>query len=249
MFDQVTPIQLGVAGSLVAALATGLGGAMILIRRRWDERGRHRVLAWAAGLLLGASVLSLGLPAGRQLAPRLGDVGLVATLMGGLLLGGLGLRAVAAVSHRVGTRHGHGFFLLAMTLHNLPEGLAVGTSLGAASPMASLPVLLGILLHAFPQGLAVASAAVTWGWSPLRGVGAAILTGLGGALAGVLGAILTERFLELRPFILLCTAGGMIELVRTEILPTLRAQTRVAWLPVVVVSVFLISLLAALVRL
>lgn len=220
----LSPFETGAAGALAAAAATGFGGAMVLVKRHWNPGRLGWALGLAAALLLAASVLGLTLPAGRLLAPKFDDLGLVASLCAGLALGALGMRMLNGATERLeGFAQGRGpwFLILALALHNLPEGLAVGTALGGPNPQAGLPLLGGILLHDFMEGLAVASLALTWGWSPARAALAALLTGLAEPLIGIPAAWMTTTLPSLQPWILLGTAGGMIIMLRREVLPLL----------------------------
>lgn len=220
----LSPFELGAAGSLAAAVATGLGGLMVLLKRNWNPGRLDRAVGLAAALLIAASVLGLTLPAGRLLAPKFDDLGLVASLAAGLALGALGMRLLSDGTERLegyALSRGPWLIILALALHNLPEGLAVGTAMGGPNPASGLPLLGGILLHDFMEGIAVASLALTWGWSPARAALAALLTGLSEPLMGIPAAWLTAALPGLHPWILLGTAGGMVIMLRREVLPLL----------------------------
>lgn len=222
----LTPFQLGAAGTLAAAAATGLGALGVFLPRLRGRDG-FLFLAGASALMLLASVFSLAYPAGQLLAPTLPDLAWMVALVAGLALGAQGLRWLDRGTSTLRMRsegRGPGLVILALFLHNIPEGLAVGTALAGPSPLAGLPLLAGILLHNLPEGLTVATLALGWGWRPGRAAWAGFLTGLSEPLAGLLAAGGTVAFPVLEPWILLGTAGAMIELVRLEILPQVRAH-------------------------
>jgi len=222
----LSPFEAGLWGSLAAAGATGLGGAFVLVKRHWNPGRVGQALGVAGALLIAMSVLSLTLPAGRLLAPQLGDLSLVAGILAGLTLGALGMRALGHFTDRMESfAQGRGPWLILATLalHNIPEGLAVGTALAGPSVQSGLPLLGGLLLHDLMEGLAVASAALAWGWSPGKAALAALLTGLMEPFIGIPAAWVTTQFPCFTPWILLGTAGGMIIMLREEILPLLVA--------------------------
>jgi ZIP family zinc transporter len=219
MFTAWTPLQLGLAGALVAAAFTGLGASLSRVR---PALSLHPALSVVAGLLMIVSIFSLGLPAGKILDPSIGDLQFVALVMGGMLLGGFGFDGMRAISTHVGSMRKPSALLLAHALHNVPEGLAVGTALASPWPLAALPLLIGVSLHNLLDGLAVATTVEEWGWSSRKTVAVALLTALAEPIAAALGIGLIAAWHPLLPWVLLCTAGGMIEMVRTEILPQVR---------------------------
>lgn len=243
------PVLIGALGSLVAALAGGLGALLVLGRRDWSGRAGVHLFTVAGGLMLGASVVGLALPAGRLLGPRLGDDALVVGVAAGLALGGLGLRLMQGASRRLeetAKQLSPWLVLAAVALHNLPEGFAVGTALGSPEPRTGLPVFIGIAFHNFPEGLAAAVVFRALGWPARRSVGAVLLVGLAEPLAGALGAWMTSALPPLRPWIWLGTAGAMIEVVRLQILPRLRACGDRLWMPLLVAVILLVSIAGAL---
>jgi hypothetical protein len=197
-----TPMELGLVGMLAAPVATALGALPGRVPAR-------SLLAGVAGLLLVLSVFSLGLPAARLLAPHLEDLSLVAGLMGGLVLGGFGFDLMRLLAVRTPPLLG---------LHNLPEGLAVGTALAATTPWVGLPALLGVTLHNLLDGALAAQL------HPEGRLRAALTSSLPEVLGVALGVWLAHTWRSLVPWILLGTAGAMIEMVRTEVLPLVRGE-------------------------
>lgn len=223
-----SPLACAALGTMAAAAANGLG-AMAVFSPRLRGRQGFGLLAGASALTLIASVFSLAYPAGRLLAPTLPDLALMVGLVAGLTLGAQGMRLLSArteAARRFAATRGPWLVVLALFLHNIPEGLAVGTALAGPSPLPGLPLLGGILLHNLPEGLAVAALAHGWGWSPARAAAASALTGLSEPIFGIAAAWAMPLVPVLTPWVLLGTAGAMIELVRLEILPQLRAHWR-----------------------
>jgi len=225
-----------------AAAATALGA--VLGGRTWTGPGRlfHGLMAASAGLLMGLSVFSLTLPAGRLLG-FLPDLALVLALLGGLVLGALGLLLLRAGAARVPVHAGPWLVLMGLALHDVPEGLAIGTAVAAPGVASALPVALGIGFQNLLDGALAVLAVRAFGWSPVRAMALVALAGLvevGASLVGTLGAGLFPRLL---PLVLLGTAGAMIELVRSEVLPSLRRREGLAWLPLLLAGVLVIPVL------
>src|SRR5690606_3482351 len=149
-------ILAGTLASLLAGLATAVGAVPVLAMRTPSGRVQNGLLGFAAGVMLAASVFSLILP-GLEAAQRQGDGETVAVLkiIVGLLSGGTAIWAINAHlphEHFVLGRHGrHGdrlariwLFVFAITLHNLPEGLAVGVGYGSGDAATGLAIAIGI---------------------------------------------------------------------------------------------------------
>lgn len=229
-FIALTPVTQGLLGSLAAALATGVGALAIFLRSTWGARSQALLLAGAGGVMLGATVFSLFLPAvviatGRTGSPVAGT----AVACAALLLGALGIHLLHQSiphEHFVKGPEGaprlnlgrHWLFILAITLHNLPEGMSVGVGYGE-SASTGLAVMLGIGAQNVPEGLAVAAALVDGGSTRLRGFTLALLTGLVEPLGGLLGVAAASFSSALLPWALGFSAGAMFFVVSGEIIP------------------------------
>jgi ZIP family zinc transporter len=224
------PIVLGTLGSLAAGLATGLGALPILVVR--DPVGRQSVLlGFAAGIMLAATGFSLILPGIEEATRRTGDERLAVLIVAaGILIGAVAL----SLAHRL-IPHEHFFkgregadphglarvwlFVLAITLHNFPEGLAVGVGFGEGDIKNGLPLALGIGLQNLPEGLAVAAAMTAEGYARRAAFAVALLTGLVEPVAGGIGAAAVSIASGLLPWGLAFAAGAMLFVVSGEIIP------------------------------
>ncbi|WP_106639519.1 ZIP family metal transporter [Allosphingosinicella vermicomposti] len=233
-------ILTGFLGSLAAGAATGVGALPILKLGMPDERRQSILLGFAAGVMLAASFFSLILPGIAQgqasgMSPVLsfGVVG-AAVLLGGVTLAltnvlmppldrfGLGPEGIAATRFRR-----IWLFVAAITLHNFPEGMAVGVSFGGGDFSAGLTTAIGIGLQNMPEGLAVAGAVASLGYSRRAAFGTALLSGLVEPVAGLMGAALVSLALSLLPWGLGFAAGAMIYIVVSEIIPDVRREVAV----------------------
>lgn len=132
-------------------------------------------------------------------------------------LGGLGLAPREGVSEAAHRRIW--LFVAAITLHNFPEGLAVGVSFGSGDFKAGYATALGIGLQNVPEGLTVAAALMTIGYGRGRAVLAALASGLVEPVGGLLGAATVAAVASLLPWALGFAAGAMIWVVSSEIIP------------------------------
>jgi ZIP family zinc transporter len=227
----MSSIILGFAASLVAGLLTGIGALPVLFGSRVSGRLNDALLGFAAGVMLAASFLSLIIPA---LAAAQGLYGpgfghsLVAVC--GVLLGA---GCMAILNELV--PHEHFFqgvegaaagelarvwlFVLAITIHNLPEGLAVGVGFGAGNVVDGLTLATGIGLQNAPEGLAVALALVSCGYSRWHSFLIASLTGLVEPLTGFIGAYAVSLSQFIMPWAMTFAAGAMIYVISHEIIP------------------------------
>lgn len=233
MFNELSSLPVFVAGtlgSLLSGLATGLGGLLIFIRSRWSDRSQVIMLAIAAGVMLGATVFSLILPA-MELVTRTSGSETRGALWtaAGISLGALaiwGMHAVIPHEHfskgpdgRATVNLGRNWlFVLAITLHNFPEGMSVGVAYGGDGS-SSIPVTLGIALQNMPEGLAVAAALLSDGFSRGRAFAIALLTGLVEPLGGLVGALAVGVSSTLLPWGLAFAGGAMLFVISGEVIP------------------------------
>lgn len=235
-------IQALVGGSIIAAMNL-FGALLVLIWRNPSERALDGMLGFAAGVMLAAAFTSLILPgiedySGGNPIPTLIGVGL-----GGLFLD----RADTMVPHAhyllTGKRRtdasgsdgtlpvtderltGVVLFILAITLHNMPEGLAVGVGFGAAAADpaqlgGALSLMVAIGLQNVPEGLAVSAAAINAGLDRrLYAVFAGIRAGIVEIPLAVLGAVAVASVEPLLPYAMGFAAGAMLFVISDEIIP------------------------------
>jgi ZIP family zinc transporter len=179
------------------------------------------MLGFAAGVMLAATFFSLLLPAIEAGGPWRAVVG--------LLLGvGLLIAADRLIPHLhflhgregLGSRLGKVWlFAFAVTIHNFPEGLAVGVTFGQGDIGAAVALATGIALQNMPEGLAVALPLVGEGYSRGRALLYATMTGLAEPLAGALGALAVVEAAGLLPYALAFAAGAMLYVISDEIIP------------------------------
>ncbi len=207
--------------SLVAGLATGIGGGIVALFKSPGMRTYDTLLGFAAGVMTAVATLGLiqeSLTGGGTL------VAIVGVIFGAALLfvfdrylphehEHLPFVCTNPLAYRRGV-----LLFSAMALHNIPEGLAVGTSF-AAQPRLGLLLALAIALHNIPEGIAVAGPFRTCGMSRLRVLAWATASGLTEPLAAVIGASFVRLLTPLLPFSLAFAGGAMLYVVSDELIP------------------------------
>ncbi|MBV1903935.1 MAG: ZIP family metal transporter [Marinosulfonomonas sp.] len=210
---------------------TAVGALPILVGKAVSRRTNDVLLGFAAGVMLSASYFSLIIP-GLEISAGLYGEGAVPALIaaGGILLGAA---AIYALDERVPHQHfikglegpkaasvrKIWLFVIAITLHNVPEGLAVGVGFGGGDIGAATTLALGIGLQNAPEGLAVALALQSEGYGKMYAFLVAAATGLVEPIAGLAGVIAVSASQILLPWGLTFAAGAMIYVISNEIIP------------------------------
>jgi ZIP family zinc transporter len=232
MAESLSAIWLGSAASLLAGLGAGLGALPVLFFvRALPASANAFMLGSGAGVMLAASSFSLIAP-GLEAAGARGHAAPASAAMvaAGILLGAVAL----AAAHRwlphehfvKGPEGAHPerlrriwLFVLAITLHNFPEGLAVGVGFGGGDVSNGIPLTAGIALQNLPEGLAVALALLEVGYGRFAAFGLAFATGLVEPVGGVLGVTAVTLSHALLPWAMAFAAGAMLFVVSGEIIP------------------------------
>ncbi len=211
----------GGLASLLAGLATGIGALPVLVVRNVSERFLDASLGFAAGVMLAATSFSLILPAI--------EIGGVWKATVGLMLGALFLviteKLVPHLHHVTGIKgpvthlSKLWLFILAITIHNFPEGMAVGVGFGGGDVASGTTLAVGIGLQNMPEGMAVALPLLREKKSRIRAFAIALLTGLVEPIGGLLGISIVSVAQALLPYGLAFAGGAMLFVISEEIIP------------------------------
>lgn len=227
----LSPIMLGFLGSLAAGLLTAVGALPVLFGRVPSRATRDLSLGFAAGVMLAASFFSLIIPALDAADLQFDNDAVPAAIVCLAIL--LGMGAVALMNEKLPHEHfGVGregpetaslrrvwLFIIAITIHNFPEGLAVGVGFGSGGLEGGLPLAIGIGLQNAPEGLAVAVALLGEEYSKRSAWSIAALTGMVEPVGGLLGAGIITLSEPLLPWGLAFAAGAMLYVISHEIIP------------------------------
>ncbi len=232
-----SPIVQALLATCFTWFVTALGAAIVFATKSMSRKLLDAMLAFAAGVMIAASCWSLLIPAiemsvGKSIPAWFPAA--VGFLAGGVFLRGidkilphLHLNAPVEEAEGIHTRWRRTTLLiLAITLHNIPEGLAVGVAFGAVAanlPSATLPaafaLALGIGIQNFPEGMAVSMPLRREGMSRLKSFWYGQLSGIVEPIAGVIGAAVVLVAQPILPYALAFAAGAMIFVVVEEVIP------------------------------
>jgi ZIP family zinc transporter len=217
-------------GGLAAFAATAIGALPALLLRGVSDRLESLMLGFAAGVMLAASAFSLIVPsidAGAQIfGGRMPAALLAAAAIGAGALVMVGIDGTLPHEHRHLGQHGMRtqwarvwLLVLAIMIHNFPEGMAIGVAFSGDEPAAGIPIATAIAIQDLPEGLVVALALRTIGYTPPAAVLIAAATGLAEPLGAVAASAVTGLSPALYPFGLALAAGAMLFVVSHEIIP------------------------------
>ena len=246
-------VAMGILASALAGLATGVGALPAAFFKNVPDKALNTMLGGAAGVMLAATSFSLIIPGiehGDALWPGYG----VYIVVAGMLFGAVFLDRIdkwLPHEHFFMGREGPDsrlkkiwLFVIAITIHNFPEGLAVGVGFGSGDVGAGTSLAVGIGLQNMPEGLAVALPLMSLGYSRWTAIGIATLTGLVEPIGGLLGVGAVTAFQPILPFGLAFAAGAMLFVISDEIIPEThsKGKSRLATFGVMVGFVIMMAL-------
>ena len=223
---------------MVLITALGVGGATVIgsllgfIFKKMTHRFSDIVLSFAAGVMLSAAILGLILPA----VEYGGKYGLLITIPG-IFVGALCLnlvdRLVPHLHKMIGpdieAHHNQDLskvllFVLAIAIHNLPEGIAAGVGFGSGNTSQALMIAGGIALQNIPEGMVIIAPMLASGVSPKKTFLCAMATGLVEVLGTLLGYFAVSVASAILPFALAFAGGTMLYVVSDEMIPETHAH-------------------------
>ena len=236
-FTGLNPVMQALVATLFTWFVTALGAALVFFFKTINRKVLDCMLGFAAGVMIAASYWSLLAPAIEMAEGSSLPAWVPATT--GFLLGGLFLYIADKIIPHLhlgfpmdeaeGPKtswHRSILLVLAITLHNIPEGLAVGVAFGALAsnlPSATLAgaiaLAIGIGIQNFPEGAAVSVPLRREGFSRLRSFWYGQASGIVEPIAGVLGAASVIFIKPVLPYALAFAAGAMIYVVVEELIP------------------------------
>lgn len=235
--EQYSPIIQALMATLFTWAVTALGAGMIFFTKKVNRKLLDGMLGFASGVMIAASYWSLLAPA-IELSEGLA-VPVWFPAVTGFLLGGVFLFAVDKllphlhmgddITNAEGPKTSWQrsvLLITAITMHNIPEGLAVGVAFGAAAAglegagiSSAVALAIGIGIQNFPEGLAVSAPLRREGWSKGKAFMYGQFSGMVEPIAGVIGAAATLLMRPLLPYALAFAAGAMIYVVAEELIP------------------------------
>ncbi len=231
-------IVMALAATLGTWFVTALGAATVVFFKSPNQKGLNLMLGFASGVMIAASFWSLLQPAIER-AENMSGLPAYFVATAGFLFGALFMwaadKAVSYARRKADSTQGKSnerlhriiMLILSITLHNIPEGLAVGVAFGALQNggytpedlMGAVSVAVGIGLQNFPEGAAVSVPLRREGYSRKRSFLYGQASGMVEPIAGVLGALLVVYVQAILPYALSFAAGAMILVAVHELIP------------------------------
>ena len=234
-----SPVTKAFMATMFTWFMTALGAGMVFFFKEINKKLLNIMLGFAAGVMIAASFWSLLAPA-IEMAEEMGTPGFVPAVVGFLMGGGFLWAVDKFMPHmHLGAEESEGpktslqrsvLLVLAITLHNIPEGMAVGVAFGAAAAGSSIAsvsgaiaLAIGIGLQNLPEGAAVSIPLRREGLSRTKSFLYGQASGIVEPIAGVIGAAMVMKMQVFLPYALSFAAGAMIYVVVEELIP--EAQT------------------------
>ena len=216
---------------------TAAGAALVFFSKKFDSKALTLAEGLAAGIMIAASFFSLLLPAADRLeTAQKGRAAFVLTA--GFLAGGAFIMLSDIILSRTerfrqGAERGGALMCAAMTLHNIPEGFAVGVAFGSLAGdygawIAAVMLAVGVGIQNFPEGLCVSVPLRNRGVRPRKAFLIGQFSGLVEIAAGVLGAVAVGVISDILPWALSFSAGAMIAVSCSELIPSGVAEGKVS---------------------
>lgn len=240
-----SPILLAFFATLFTYSITVIGASIVFLFKKVRKNIMDAMLGFAAGIMIAASFFSLLEPA-LKMAENLNMIPWIITtigfICGGLLLF-IGDRIFTNIDKKISKNKEDSadrkslkrciMLILSITLHNIPEGLAVGVAFGGiaygiegATLSSAIMIALGIGIQNFPEGTAVSVPLRREGLSRKKAFFFGQLSGIVEPISGVIGALLVLKVRTLLPFLLSFAAGAMIYVVIEELIPESQTNKR-----------------------
>tara|TARA_A100001015_G_C15039102_1_gene738342 strand:- start:816 stop:1598 length:783 start_codon:yes stop_codon:yes gene_type:complete len=229
----------GFLSSLLAGLAALIGSVPCLFLPRISEKSQSLAIGLSAGVMLAASFFSLLIP-GFEVAEKISNFKVFGSLLviAGFVVGGFFVWAVDAwflkdpmeVIENHSEQEKQSFlrsmwlFITAITIHNFPEGMAVGVACGQEHLGSGLPLAIGIGIQNIPEGIIVAISSLALGYNKTKTFVICLFSSLATPLGGFFGTLLVQVSDYLMPIGLGFSAGAMLFVIIHKVIPELQKE-------------------------
>jgi ZIP family zinc transporter len=247
-----TQMRGALIGGGIAAAATSLGTLPVLLSQAFSKRTFDCFLGFGAGVMLGATAFSLIVPALAAAREQgAGATGASLIVGGGILLGAgfiilldrfvrVDTRAMETREVTAGKLKRAWMFVSAVTLHNLPEGLAIGVAYSGPHVEKAHSLATGIAIQNVPEGLVVALTLLSVGYGRVLSALLGVLSGLVEPVAAVFGVAVMGISAGLLPVGLACAAGAMLYVIVHDVVPEAHANKNGTFASVALVGGFIL---------
>lgn len=220
----LNPIIQTILATLFTYFITALGASLVFFVKRINKTFMDGMLGLASGIMIASSFFSLLLPA-LNISDEL-NINYILLIIG-FIIGGLFLYISDRIYDKINKNNSkkRSFLLtLSITLHNIPEGMAIGVAFGSVlygttSLLSAWAIAIGIGIQNFPEGSAISMPLKRDGYSNKKAFFIGQLSGIVEPLSGLIGVLIVTKIKLLLPFLLSFAAGAMIYVVSKELIP------------------------------
>ena len=220
-FIELNPIYQALLACTFTFLVTALGAALVFLVKKVNQNLMDILLSISAGIMLSSSIFSLIIPA----LDCSDDIGCNASILLsiGIMVGALLIYFCDYLYNK--KKNNVNNLLLSMTIHNFPEGMAIGVAFAGvyygsiSSITAAISLAIGIGIQNFPEGSAISFPLYKNGYSKFKSFVIGGLTAIVEPIGGVIGVLIALRLPILLPFLLSLAAGSMFYVIVTELVP------------------------------
>lgn len=209
--------------ALIAGLSTGIGTLPLLFVRKISKSMEDSLLGFAAGIMIFASSFSLIRPA--LMEKNIGQV-ILGLLIGAIIMAvveitvpHIHLDRLKVIDFQDETMKKTILVLMAIIIHSIPEGLAIGIGYSSGDSSIGLVMTISIAVQNLPEGLVVSAPLIDKGYSRLKAIAFGFLAGIGQPLGAALGALMGSVLIAYKAFIFSLAAGAMYYVVSHELIP------------------------------
>lgn len=249
-FLNLNYIYQALLATIFTYLVTLLGASIVFFFKKISKNVMDAMLGFAAGVMIAASYFSLLAPAIDTSSELNLNPWLITSI--GFLSGGLLLFLADKIFNKfLGKKNKRILMLISsITIHNIPEGMAVGIAFGStyygingATTISALMLALGIGLQNFPEGSAVSIPLLREGMSRKKAFFYGQLSAIVEPIFGIIGAILVLKMQLLLPFFLSFAAGAMIYVVISELIPESQANEKKELMAIFTIIGFIVMMI------
>lgn len=222
-FINLNPIFQALIACTFTFLITVLGAAMVFLVKKVNQNIMDILLSVSAGIMLSSSIFSLMIPAMESAENLNCNASILLSI--GIMAGTLLIYYCDYVYKKRKKKKNVNNLLLSITIHNFPEGMAIGLAFagvyygGISSITGAISLAIGIAIQNFPEGSAISFPLYKNGYSKLKSFIIGGLTAIVEPIGGVIGVIIAIKFPILLPVLLSLAAGAMLYVIVTELIP------------------------------
>lgn len=217
-------LEIGLMGGLIAGLATVTGALPILSKNQFiANKVKNIQMDFIIGLMLSASAFSLIMPAFQEVKATAEIFTLITSLLSGAFF--IYIVGIFLKDYLGGQNQKALLFVVAMMVHNLPEGLASGGALTMEGRAHGYSLLTAIAIQNLPEGLTTALSFITLGLSPILAFFGVVATGLVEVIGGLLGGVLSKDISGSLPYIMAFAGGAMMSVTLSELFSRVKEES------------------------